>query len=121
MDEPDIQGLLKRDEIAADTLVWRDGLSDWTEARNTELGSFFSGAGSVTPQSRRKDTAPPAVETEEHWVEQSAADVIRFGNSTHSKVSRFVFILAEIFNCLVFGVIPLLVALILAVGTNTGH
>jgi len=65
VEEADIRGLLEHNEIAADTLVWRDGLSDWTEAQNTELSSFFSDAGSprpisVMPQSRRKDTAPPA-------------------------------------------------------------
>jgi len=66
LEEADIRGLLEHNEIEADTLVWRDGLSDWTEAQNTELSSFFSDAGSpqppfsVMPQSRRKDTAPPA-------------------------------------------------------------
>jgi hypothetical protein len=40
----------------------------------------------------------------------------------HSRVSWFVFILAETFNCLIFGVIPLFIALVLSVtGTNTGH
>ena len=122
VEEADIRGLLEHNEIAADTLVWRDGLNDWTEAQNTELSSFFSDAGSppppisVMPQSRRKDTAPPAVEAEEHWGEKEVAEGVRFGSSTHSKVSWFVFILAEIFNCLVFGVIPLFVALILSVG-----
>ena len=49
MEEADIGGLLARNEIAADTLVWRDGLSNWTEAQSTELGGFFSDAGSPTP------------------------------------------------------------------------
>jgi hypothetical protein len=40
VEEADIRGLLNNSEIAADTLVWRDGLGDWTEAQNTEL---FSG------------------------------------------------------------------------------
>ena len=49
MEEADIGGLLARNEIAADTLVWRDGLSNWTEAQSTELGGFFSDAGSPPP------------------------------------------------------------------------
>jgi hypothetical protein len=81
-EEADIRGLLKNSEIAADTLVWRDGLSNWTEAQSTEL---FSGAESalssipIAPQSQRKRT----------------------------KVSWFVFTLAETFKSLIFGVIPL--------------
>ena len=97
VEEADIRELLKNTEIAADTLVWRDGLSNWTEAQSTEL---FSGAQSaplsipIAPPSRRKRT----------------------------KVSWFVFTLAETFNCLIFGVIPLFVALVLSVsGANTGH
>jgi hypothetical protein len=89
----DIGGLLARNEIAADTLVWRDGLSNWTEAHSTELSSFFSDAGlppsavSIVPQSRRK----------------------------HSKVFWLLFSLAEIFNFLIFGV-PLFVAFVLSAG-----
>ena len=49
VEEADIGGLFARNEIAADTLVWRDGLSNWTEARSTELGGFFSDAGSPPP------------------------------------------------------------------------
>jgi GYF domain 2 len=49
--EADIRGLLEHNEIAADTLVWRDGLSDWTQAQSTEL---FSGAES-TPSSTSDD------------------------------------------------------------------
>jgi hypothetical protein len=99
VEEADIRGLLARSEIAADTLVWRDGLSNWTEVQSTELSGFSPDAASsrapvsIVAPSRQKD----------------------------SKVSWFVFTLAEIFNCLVFGVIPLFVALALAVGTNTGH
>ena len=117
VEEADIRGLLEHDEIAADTLVWRDGLSDWTEAKNTERSSFFSDAGSppppisVMPQSRRKDTAPLAVEAVKHWGEKEAAEGVRFGSTTHSKISWFVFT-----NCLIFGVIPLFVALILSIG-----
>ena len=91
VEEADIGGLLARNEIAADTLVWRDGLSNWTEAQSTELGGFFSDAGSppppvsIVPQSRRK----------------------------HSRVFWLLFTLAEIFNFLIFGV-PLLVALVLS-------
>jgi hypothetical protein len=119
--EADIRGLVEHNQIAADTLVWRDGLSDWTEAQNTELSSYFSDAGSPPPpisvmsQSRRKDTAPPEG-SKEHWREKEVAEGVRFGRSTHSKVSWFVFILAEIFNCLIFGLIPLFVGLMLSVG-----
>ncbi len=51
VEEADIRGLLEHNEIAADTLVWRDGLSDWTQAQNTEL---FSGAESA-PSSMSDD------------------------------------------------------------------
>jgi hypothetical protein len=44
VEEAEIRGLLEHNEIAPDTLVWRDGLSDWTQAQNTEL---FSGAESA--------------------------------------------------------------------------
>jgi hypothetical protein len=92
VEEADIRGLLEQNEIAADTLVWREGLSNWTEAQSTE---FFSDAAAAPP-------IPP--------------------RRKNSKVSWFVFTLAEIFNCLVFGVIPLFVALALGVSaTNTGH
>jgi hypothetical protein len=82
VEEADIRELLKNSEIAADTLVWRDGLNDWTEAQSTEL---FSGAESapssipIAPQLQRKDTG----------------------------ASWFVFTLAETFNGLISGVIPL--------------
>ena len=39
VEEAEIRRLLKDSQIAADTLVWRDGLSDWTQAQNTELFS----------------------------------------------------------------------------------
>lgn len=39
VEEAEIRRLLKDSEIAADTLVWRDGLSNWTQAQNTELFS----------------------------------------------------------------------------------
>jgi len=41
VEEGDIAGLFARNEVAADTLVWRDGLSNWTEARSTELSGFL--------------------------------------------------------------------------------
>ena len=97
--EADIRGLLARSEIAADTMVWRDGLSNWTEAQSTELGGFSADAASSRPP----------------------VSIVAPSRRKHSKVSWFVFTLAEIFNCLIFGVIPLFVALALAVGTNTGH
>jgi hypothetical protein len=37
VDETEIRGLLQSGAIAADTLVWRDGLEDWTQAQDTEL------------------------------------------------------------------------------------
>jgi hypothetical protein len=81
VEDADIRGLLEHNEIAADTLVWRDGLNDWTEAQNTEL---FSGAESapsfipIAPQPQRK----------------------------RPRVSWFFFILAETFIRLISGVIP---------------
>ena len=99
VEEADIRGLLERYEIAADTLVWHDGLSDWTEAQNTEL-SLSSDA----------------------VLSQPPVSIVRPSRREHSKVSWFVFILAEIFNCVIFGIIPLFVVLVLSVsGTNTGH
>ena len=88
MEEADIGGLLARNEIAADTLVWRDGLSNWTEAQSTELGGFFSDAGSP----------PPPVSIVNH--DEHIAGYFGF------------FTLAEIFNFLILGV-SLLVALVL--------
>jgi GYF domain 2 len=82
VEEADIRGLLKNNEIAADTLVWRDGLSDWTEAQSTELFSSADYAPSsipIAPQSQRKQT----------------------------KVSWLVFTLAKTFDYLISGVIPL--------------
>jgi hypothetical protein len=100
VEEADMRGLLERNEIAADTLVWRDGLSDWTEAQSTELSGFSPDSAS---------SRPPVL-------------IVKPSRREHSKVSWFVFILAEIFNCLIFGVIPLFVVLVLSVsGTNTGH
>jgi GYF domain 2 len=99
VEEADIRGLLARSEIAADTLVWRDGLSNWTEAQGTELSGFSPDDASSRP----------------------SVSIGAPSRQKHSKVSWFVFTLAEICNCLVFGVIPLFVALALAVGTNTRH
>ena len=48
VEEAEIRRLLKDSEIAADTLVWRDGLSNWTQAQNTEL---FSDGESSAPLS----------------------------------------------------------------------
>ena len=55
--EADIRGLLARHEIAADTLVWREGLSNWTEAQCTELSSETKSpaiAIAIEPPSGRK-------------------------------------------------------------------
>jgi uncharacterized protein DUF4339 len=93
VEEADIRGLLASSEIAADTLVWRDGLSNWTEAQNTELGGLLS---EVPPAPPRDLIVPPS-------------------RRKHSNVSWFVFALAELFNGLIFGVIPLFVALALSV------
>jgi GYF domain 2 len=99
LQEADIRGLLKHNEIAADTLVWRDGLSNWTEAQSTEL-SGFSSDGAFSPP----------------------VSFVTTPGQKDSKVSSFVFILAEILNCLIFGLIPLFAALVLSVsGTSTGH
>ena len=88
VEEADLRELLARNEIAADTLVWRDGLGDWTEAQSTELFSDTTSpplAIPTVPQSRRK----------------------------HSVFWLF-FTLAEIFNFLIFGV-PLFGGLVLSV------
>jgi GYF domain 2 len=99
LQEADIGGLLKHNEIAADTLVWRDGLSNWTEAQSTELINFSSDGAFSPPVS--------------FLTTQGLKD---------SKISWFVFIPAEILNCLIFGLIPLFAALVLSVsGTSTGH
>ena len=88
--EAELRGLLARHEIAADTLVWREGLSNWTEAQSTELSSETKSraiAIAIAPPSRRK----------------------------HSSVFWLFFTLAEMFNFVIFG-IPLFVALALASG-----
>jgi hypothetical protein len=94
VEDADIRGLLEHNEIAADTLVWRDGLSDWSEAQSTELSNFSSEA----------TVSPPPV------------SIVKPSRRRHSKVSWFVFVLTETFNCLIFGVVPLFVALVLSVG-----
>jgi uncharacterized protein DUF4339 len=83
--EADIRGLLASNEIAADTLVWREGLTNWTEAQSTELFSDKPSSLPIAPPSRRK----------------------------HSNAFWLFFSLAEIFNFLIFGV-PLFVALVLS-------
>jgi GYF domain 2 len=98
--EADIRGLLQHNEIAADTLVWRDGLSNWTEAQSTELSGFSSDAA----------PSPPRV------------SIVTPSRQKDSNAYWFAFILAEIFNGLTFGLIPLFTALVLSVGgTNSGH
>ena len=100
VEEADIRELLEHEELATDTLVWRDGLSNWTEAQSTELGDFSSDPA----------LSPPPIST---------GTPSRRGPG---KVSWSVFVLAEIFNGLIFGVIPLFVALVLSVvGANTGR
>jgi hypothetical protein len=97
--DADMRGLLERNEIAADTLVWREGLSNWVEAQSTDLIGFSSDAALPLPVS---NATPP--------------------RRKHGKLFPVAFILAEVFNCLMFGVIPLFVALVLGVnGINTGH
>jgi hypothetical protein len=83
--EADLRGLFARNEIAADTLVWREGLSNWTEAQSTEL---FSAA-----------TAAPL------------ASIVSPARK-HSNAFWLFFTVAEIFNFLIFG-IPFFVALAL--------
>jgi hypothetical protein len=80
--------LLARNEIAADTLVWREGLSNWTEAQSTELFSDTPSPPLAVP------TVPPS-------------------RRKHRKVSWLFFTLAEIFNFLIFGV-PLFGGLVLS-------
>jgi GYF domain 2 len=90
MQETDIGGLLARKEIAADTPVWRDGLSNWTEAQSTELSGFLSHVP-------RAPTVPI---------------VPRSQRRKHSKLYWQLFTMAELFNFLILG-IPLISALVL--------
>ena len=88
VEEGDIAGLFARNEVAADTLVWRDGLSNWTEARSTELSGFLF------------QVPPPPL----------PVPIIPLSRQKHGKLFWLLFTLAEIFNFLIFGV-PLSVAL----------
>jgi|ERR1700761_2091956 hypothetical protein len=94
--EADIRGLLADNEISADTLVWRDGLSNWTEAHSTELGG------------------PPAVAA---FASSPPATAMRgrkeHGNAFSVVLGEAFIFLSEGFNCVVFSVVPLLVVLIL--------
>jgi GYF domain 2 len=86
-DDAEISGLIARDEIAVDTLVWRDGLSNWTEAQSTELHRLFFDVAPSTP--------------------------IQFRTPSRQKISKpswLFFAFAEIFNFLIVG-IPLFVLL----------
>ena len=49
VEEAEIRGLLQSGAITADTLVWRDGLNDWTEVQGTELLSGAETAPSSIP------------------------------------------------------------------------
>jgi len=51
VDDAEIRGLLQSGAITADTLVWRDGLDDWTQAQDTELllGAEAPSSIPVTP------------------------------------------------------------------------
>ena len=93
VEEADIAGLFARNEVAADTLVWRDGLSNWTEARSTELSGFLS------------QVPPPPL----------PVPIMPLSRQKHGKLFWLLFALAEIFNFLIFGV-PLFAVLVLSAG-----
>jgi hypothetical protein len=57
VEEPELRGLLQSGALAADTLVWRDGLSDWTQAQDTELLPDAPAAPSSTPVALRDPDA----------------------------------------------------------------
>jgi hypothetical protein len=97
VDEADIRVLLADNEIAADTLVWRDGLSNWTEAHSTELGGPPA-ASSFSPSSA--STMKPGRKERRKAFSVVSAEALVF--------------LSEGFNCVVFSVVPLLVVLVLA-------
>jgi hypothetical protein len=86
--ETEIRVLLAQNEIAADTLVWRDGLSNWTEAHSTELG----GAPAVTA------------------VSPAPISIVGLAGKKRSKSWWLIFFSAEVFNGVVFGALPLLIA-----------
>jgi hypothetical protein len=90
-EEDDIRELLARNEIAADTLVWREGLSNWTKAQSTELFS---------------DTTSPA----------RAIPIVPSTRLKHSNVFWLFFALAEIFNLLIFGALLIAVLVLSASG-----
>jgi hypothetical protein len=96
--EADIRVLLAHNEIAADTLVWREGLSNWTEAHSTELGgpptvaAFSSSSLSIAKLTRKE-------RNKAFWVASAEA---------------FVFLSAEVLNCVVFSAVPLFVGLMLS-------
>jgi hypothetical protein len=92
VEEADIRGLLASNEIAADTLVRREGLSDWTEAQSTELFSDQPSPRLAIP------IAPPSPRK-------------------HSKLFWLFFTLAETFNFLIFGV-PFVTLLLSASATG---
>jgi hypothetical protein len=93
VEEADIAGLFARNEVSADTLVWRDGLSNWTEARSTELSGFLT------------QVPPPPL----------PVPIMPLSRQKHGKLFWLLFTLAEIFNFLIFGV-PLFVVLVLSAG-----
>ncbi len=92
--ETDIRELFKRGEVAASTLVWREGLNDWTEAYSTELGA-------PAPIPARRQQLPSISDTGP-------------GRRKHGKAFWVAFALAEMFNFLIFGLAPLLGALALS-------
>jgi hypothetical protein len=57
IDEAEIRALLQSGAIAADTLVWRDGLSDWTRAQDTELLSAVEPTPSSLPRASQDSDA----------------------------------------------------------------
>jgi hypothetical protein len=97
VDEADIRGLLAQNEIAADTLVWRDGLSNWTEAHSTELGG--------PPAASSLSLSPPSTVRPGHKERRKAFSAV---------LAEALVFLSEGFNCVAFSVVPLLVVSVLS-------
>ena len=54
-DEAVIAELAKAGSIQSDTLVWNEAMSDWKQACNTELASYFTSKEGTPPPLPRKD------------------------------------------------------------------
>ena len=59
----EIEALIKKNEINRDTKVWREGMSDWQNAMDTELQSRFpQNIPNDQPRKSKPKKHPPAVD-----------------------------------------------------------